>query len=96
MAIIRQRSGDGRAMSFRSAVNVGANAVPESLDFNVWEVCIFLPEDRFVGGEDVNEVWVANLTTVTLCNWLAMTEPGKRNFVNRRVIPQSMLSQCLT
>jgi hypothetical protein len=66
MAVTRQHSGDGslggdgQAMSFRSAVNVGANAVPlklpESLDFGVWEVCIFLPEDRFGGGEDVNEV----------------------------------------
>ena len=66
MAVTRQRwgggslGGDGRAMSFRGAVNVGANAVPlklpESLDFDVWEACIFLPEDFFRGGDDANEV----------------------------------------
>jgi hypothetical protein len=61
MAVTRHGSlgGDGRAMSFRGAVNVGGNAVPpklpESLDFDFWEARIFLPEDRFGGGEDVNE-----------------------------------------
>jgi hypothetical protein len=44
-------------MSFRGA---GAKAVPpklpESLDFDFWEALIFLPEDRFGAGEDVNEV----------------------------------------
>src|SRR5437763_1874693 len=66
MAVTRQRSGDGslggedRAMSFRGAFDAGAKAVPpklpESLDFAIWEVRIFLPEDLFGGGEDFNEV----------------------------------------
>jgi hypothetical protein len=47
-------------MSFRDAVDAGGKAVPpklpESLDFGFWEALIFLPEDRFGGGEDVNEV----------------------------------------
>ena len=47
-------------MSFRGAFDAGAKAVPpklpESLDFAIWEVRIFLPEDLFGGGEDFNEV----------------------------------------
>ena len=47
-------------MFFRGTVNAGAKVVPlklpESFDFDVWEACIFLPEDRFRGGEDANEV----------------------------------------
>jgi hypothetical protein len=47
-------------MSFRGAVDAVAKAVPsklpESLDFDFWEVRIFVPEDRFGGGEDANEV----------------------------------------
>jgi hypothetical protein len=66
MAITRQRSGDGslrgddRAISFRGTVDAGGKAVPpklpESLDFDFWQAPIFLPEDRFGGSEDVNEV----------------------------------------
>ena len=66
MAVTRQRSGAGslgggnRAMSFRGAIDAGGKAVPpklpESLDFDFWEFRIFMPEDRFGGGEDVNEV----------------------------------------
>jgi hypothetical protein len=47
-------------MSFRGAVDAGGKAVPpklpEPLDFDFWEVLIFLPEYRFGGGEDVDEV----------------------------------------
>jgi hypothetical protein len=66
MAVTRQRSGDGSlrggdgAMSFRGAVDAGGKAVPpklpESLDFDFWKALVFLPEDRFVGGDNVNEV----------------------------------------
>ena len=46
-------------MFSRSAVDVGGEAVPpklpESLDFNFWEVRIFLPENRFGGGENVHK-----------------------------------------
>jgi hypothetical protein len=66
MTVTRQRSGGGslggddRAMSFRGAVDSGGKAVPlklpEPLDFDFWEALIFFPEDRFRGGEDVNEV----------------------------------------
>jgi hypothetical protein len=65
VTVTRQRSGDGslggddRAMSFRGAIDAGGKAVPpklpELLDFDFWEVLIFLPEDRFGGGEDVDE-----------------------------------------
>jgi len=47
-------------MSFRGAINAGGKAVPpklpESLDFDIWEACIFLPEDRLRGGSNANEV----------------------------------------
>jgi hypothetical protein len=66
VTVTRQRSGGGslggndRALFFRGAIDAGGKAVPpklpESLDFDFWEVLIFLPEDRFGGGEDVDEV----------------------------------------
>jgi hypothetical protein len=65
MATNRHRSGDGLlsrnggAMFFRSAFNAGRKAVPpklpESLDLDFVEVCVFLLKDRFGGGEDADE-----------------------------------------
>jgi hypothetical protein len=47
-------------MFFRGAIDAGGKAVPpklpESLDFDFWEALVFLPEERFGGSEDVNEV----------------------------------------
>jgi hypothetical protein len=47
-------------MSFRGAIDAGGKAVPpklpELLDFDFWEVLIFLPEERFGGGEDFDEI----------------------------------------
>ena len=47
-------------MFFRGAIDAGGKAVPpklpESLDFGFWEALVFLPEERFGGSEDVNEV----------------------------------------
>jgi hypothetical protein len=47
-------------MSFWDAVDAGGKAVPpklpESLDFDFWKALVFLPEDRFGGGENGNEV----------------------------------------
>jgi hypothetical protein len=66
MVVTRQRSGDGllgrddQTLSFRDVIDAGGKAVPpklpEPLDFDFWEDLIFLPEDRFGGGEDVDEV----------------------------------------
>ena len=43
-----------------SFVEAGDKAVPpklpESLDFDFWKALVFLPEDRFEGGENANEV----------------------------------------
>jgi hypothetical protein len=66
MAITRQRSGDGSlgwnggVMFLGCAVDTGGKAVPpklpESLDLDFGEVCVFLPKEHSGGGEDVHEV----------------------------------------
>jgi hypothetical protein len=65
MATNRHRSGDGSlgrnggAMFLGSAVDAGGKAVPpqlpEVLDLDFWEVCVFLPEEYFGGGKNVHK-----------------------------------------
>jgi hypothetical protein len=62
MAVIKQPSGDGSlgedmgAKFFRVDVKAAPPKLPGSLDFNFWKALVFLPEGRFVGGDNVNEV----------------------------------------
>ena len=91
LATNRQGSRDGplasigRGMLFGSAVDPGGEAVPpkfpKTLDFDLAQVCVFVPEEYLGGGENALEFVERGLrhfefqTVVSRCQKLGLSSP---------------------